>query len=192
MDSILISCSKSLELLSLFLHGDRKGNAVDMEMIGPEQVPEPYHRLLVHERDMTSTLTDFHGEGVWLGVLEQRVTGGEVLRHVVLRGKRTGRPLEYGAIRIRLDPLTDPARREVLRSEVPLGGILNAMGITYRSCPGGFLRARPQEEIAQWLDLNASQQCQWLYGRCNCLSRGEGGTIAEVVEILPPCNVTQA
>jgi len=157
-----------------------------LEMIGAERVPEPYHRLLVHERDMTSTLSAFHDEEVALSVLHQRVADGEVVRQVVLRGRQSGRALEFGASRIQLDVLDDSARVHVLRGEKPLGGILNAIGVQYRSCPGGFLRTRPHEALARSLELDAAGRSQWLFGRCNCLSRSEGGTIAEVVEILPP------
>jgi hypothetical protein len=36
------------------------------------------------------------------------------------------------------------------------------------------------------LDLRDRQVPDWLFGRCNCLTDGQGGTVAEVVEILPP------
>ena len=186
MPPIVISCPKSLKLLSVFLDGDADEEAQELEMIGAERVPEPYHRLLVHERDMTSTLSAFHDEEVALSVLHQRVADREVVRHVVLRGRRSGRALEFGASRIRLDALDGSARADVLQGEKPLGGILNAAGMHYRSCPGGFLRTRPHEALSRSLELDAVGRSQWLYGRCNCLSRGEGGTIAEVVEILPP------
>lgn len=183
---IITSCTKSLDLLGVFLDGTPPPGAFELEMIDAAQVPEPYYTLLVHQRDMTSTLTSFHEEEIALRVLEQRVVDGEVRRHVILWGKRSARPVEYGASHIRIDALDDSAREDVLRGAAPLGGILNAIGMHYRSCPGGFLRIRPYEEILRALELNGNKRPEWLFGRCNCLSSAQRGTLAEVVEILPP------
>jgi hypothetical protein len=185
MHSFVVSCPKNIELLSVFLPTEYADTPLGLEMIQSKQLPQPYHNLLVHERDMTSTLAGFHKEPIALQVLEQRVLDGEVLRHVVLRGKRSGKPLEYGASRIRLDTLDAAARAEVLRGEEPFGGILNAVGLQYRSCPGGFLRIRPHWRIVEALQLAGEETNGWLFGRCNCLSRPGVGTLAEVVEILP-------
>jgi len=186
MPSILRSCPRSLELLRVFLRDDGPGGRLALEMIHAAEVPQPFHGLLVHERDMTSTLTEAHGEEISLVVLEQRTSETEVVRHVVLSGRESGRPLEYGASRIRLDALPASALDDVLEGKKPLGGILNAEGTPYGSCPGGFLRVRPDEQIARALGMNGRPRPEWLFGRCNCLTRGDGGTIAEVVEILPP------
>ncbi len=182
---VVASCRKNIELLNVFQDDCAPEDPWHLEMIPPHEVPEPYRALLVHERDMTSTLARFHGDEVTLHVLAQKVVDGEVLRHVVLRGKRTGRSLEYGASRIRLTALAEPARAEVLKGAEPFGGILNALGMSYRCCPGGFLRVRADERIAGALQFSEGNWPDWLYGRCNCLSRDEIGTLAEVVEILP-------
>jgi chorismate-pyruvate lyase len=186
MRPIAISCPRNVELLSVFLDREDEQHCLQLEMVDPAQVPQPLHQLLVHQRDMTSTLTEFHGEPIRLDVLEQRVVGSEVWRHVILRGEQSGRPLEYGASRIRLDALAQPARQVVLAGREPLGGILNALGMRYRSCPGGFLRVRPHPLIASALQLHGRSRNQWLFGRCNCLDSSQAGVLAEVVEILPP------
>ena len=119
-------------------------------------------------------------------VLRQEMASGVLQRNVILEGKRTTRPVEYGTSRIRLDTLEQSVRVDVILGQVPLGGILNALGVCYDSCPGGFFRVRPEGRIAEALDLDAASAPDWLYGRCNCLKYQTGGTIAEVVEILPP------
>jgi len=81
--------------------------------------------------------------------------------------------------------LAKPARAEVLKGAESFGGILNALGMPYRSCPGGFLRIRAEKRFADALRFSEGNWPDWLYGRCNCLARDEIGTLAEVIEILP-------
>jgi chorismate-pyruvate lyase len=185
---ISLSCPKSLKLLTLFLddHQVNGGRRLELEMLDRRQVPPPYAKLLVHERDMTSTLANYHRQEISLSVLEQRAVQGDILRNVVLRGRQDRKPVEYGAIRIRLDALPEAMRDPVLQGEEPLGGILNATAIQYRSCPGGFLRVRPHPQIVQSLELAGAEGLEWLFGRCNCLTDNRGELFAEVVEILPP------
>jgi len=186
MPQLVSSCPKILGLLSRFCDAARGDRAPQAEMIDAAEVPEPFRTLLVHNRDMTSTLAGYHGEDIALRVLHQEVAGGVVRRNVILEGERSVRPLEYGASQIRLDVLDGPGRAGVLQGRVPLGGILNKLGVPYESCPGGFFRVRPEGQVARALALDAAHAAGPLYGRCNCLTCPDGRTIAEVVEILPP------
>jgi hypothetical protein len=154
-----------------------------VEVIAPEDMPQPYRRLLVHTSDMTSTLTDYYGEPIALTVLDRVVRSGWLARRSLLEVTRTGQPIEFGVIRIHLDILDEPVRSQVLEGHVPLGGLLNDHAIGYRSCPGGFLRVHSSGAIQRAFGLDRPAR---LYGRCNCLSDLAGRTIAEVVEILPP------
>ncbi len=183
------SCPKLLALLGEFYPAVPGLAPVDARVVRPEQIPQPYRRLLVHASDMTSTLSAFHGEDVRLRVLERRLTGEELARHIVLEGGRSRRPVEYGAIRIHLDLLEGPARSEAIRCRTPLGAILNAHGVPYESCPGAFFQVRSTELIDRVFGLDGPR---WLYGRCNCLADPSGRSIAEVVEILPPEHNPQA
>ena len=152
-------------------------------MVTADLMPQPERSLLVHDRDMTSTLTEFHGDALKLDVLERRLEGDQLARHIVLRTVSDHRPVEYGAIRIRLGGLEEVVREKIVAGEQPLGGILNEHRVGYASCPGGFFKIRATDLMADVLELS---EPNWLYGRCNCLSAAEGGSIAEVVEILPP------
>lgn len=185
---VVASCRKNIDLLNVFEDADCAEDGLELQVIPAIAIPAPYHELLVHERDMTSTLAQFHGEPIGLQVLQQQVVDGEVVRHVVLHGQRTGRALEYGASRIRLASLAPQARADVLNGSTPFGGILNALGLQYRSCPGGFIKIRPHSRVAAALQYQDGPRPQWLYGRCNCLSHADVGTMAEVVEILPPAD----
>ena len=71
-----------------------------IQFVDAQDVPEPYHSLLVHKKDMTSTLGQFHGDEIGLRVLSLEIQGNAYYREVVLLTKRSQRPVEYGAIKI--------------------------------------------------------------------------------------------
>jgi hypothetical protein len=160
-------------------------SAPEAEAVEPIEIPQPYRGLLVHNNDMTSTLEHYHREGLAVRVLERVLSADWLARHIVLEGLQSGRPMEYGAIRINLGVLSEDVQRKVLQCRDPLGGILNEHGVQYGSCPGGFFRVQPTALMHRVLGLHGRS---WMYGRCNCLSDLAGHTIAEVVEILPPDN----
>ncbi len=183
MPVIVRECPKFLSLLDMFYEARDEVLPAMAELVEPEHVPEPYHRLLVHQSDMTPTLEQYCGERINLRVLQRIVTEQALCRHVVLESARSKRPLEYGAIRIFLPALSEEARRRVIECRVPLGRILNTYGIAHRSCPGGFFKVQASPVMIRALKLDGPR---WLYGRCNCLSGEAGPIIAEVLEILPP------
>ncbi len=147
------------------------------------EVPEPYRRLLVHNTDMTSTLEGFHGDSIHLEVQSRRRVGNELWREVVLRLDASGAPVEFGAIRIRIDLFPENSREEILGCHRPLGAILNASGIAYTSRPTSFFAFEPDPFIREALHLDSEAT---LYGRCNALRNEAGEVLAEIVEILPP------
>lgn len=155
----------------------------EIEPIAADAVPEPYKSLLVHERDMTSTLEEFHGAGVRLHPLRTFTRGEAYFREVVLRLEGNGRPVEFGAIKIHLTGFSPTARRLILGAYWPLGRILKDCEIAYCSRPKTFLRVTSDALINRALGLNGPHQ---LYGRRNTLSDPAGRPLAEIVEILPP------
>ena len=180
--SSVATCPKFLSLLGGFYEAADEPLPLDAVLIDPADMPEPYHELLVHRNDMTPTLERYHGERVELRVLQHRAIDNQFFRHIVLEGSVSQRPLEYGAIRIALGSLEEPARRQVLECRTPLGRILGSLGIVHQACPGGFFKIRSNALIARVLQLAGRP---WLFGRCNCLAGAAGETIAEVIEIMP-------
>jgi len=148
-----------------------------------EALPEPFHRLLVHERDMTSTLENFHRTGIHLRLVSRERRGDHYFREVVLvlDGRET--PVEFGAIRIQLDCFPESARAAILEERFPLGRILKDHGIQYTSRPMAFLRLASDKIISRLLGLTGAHR---LYGRRNSLLDPQGRSLAEIVEILPP------
>lgn len=158
------------------------------QSLDPEDVPQPAHRLLVHEVDMTSTLETYFGRPIHLNVLNKTEEAGRVRREVILCLEGNDQPVEFGAIEIRFNGLPAEAQAKVLRGLQPLGGILSEFGVDYSSRPGSFFQVESDALMARCFRMRAPAR---LYGRCNTLSYPSGDTLAEVVEILPPLEQLQ-
>lgn len=154
-----------------------------LDQIEGQSVPEPYRTLLVHDRDMTSTLENFHGAGIRLRLLGREQKGNDYFREVLLLLEGSERPAEFGAIQIHLDRFPENARREILEERYPLGHVLKEHAIPYTSRPRAFLRIASDKIINSVLLL---QGAHVLYGRRNTLSNPVGEPLAQIVEILPP------
>ena len=158
-------------------------NLPPLDQVDGEAVPEPYKTLLVHERDMTSTLESFHKTGIHLRLVSREQRGDEYFREVVLVLDESKKPVEFGAIRISLARFPEAAREAILRECFPLGHILKDFSIEYQSCPKGFIRVASDKTINQLFKLSGAHL---LYGRRNALLNPAGESLAEIVEILPP------
>lgn len=183
MSQAIRTCSKVASLVDELCHSVPGDPLAAVELVEPVEVPQPYRGLLVHDSDMTSTLEDYYGEPITLKVLARVATPRWLARRSVLELAESGKPVEFGLIRVDLTLLEEPIRQQVLDGELPLGGILNTHGIRYRSCPGGFLRVEANRTMLREFNLDRPVS---LFGRCNCLSDPLGKPIAEVIEILPP------
>jgi hypothetical protein len=153
------------------------------ERIEEDSMPEPYRRLLVHQRDMTRTLEQFHHGSIHLRVLSSRRDGNAYWRESILQIDGSGRPVEYGAIKIYLLPIPEPARSLILAEHLPLGGILNTHGLKYTSHPSAYFRCEPDAFISTAFGIEGARL---FYGRQNTLRFADGNLLAEIVEILPP------
>jgi hypothetical protein len=149
-----------------------------------DAVPMPFHELLVHRSDMTSTLSRFHGSAIQLQVLQQTIEVSSILRAVILRRCRDNQPVEYGAIRIFLKHFPDDAAAVLRAGMTPLGTVLSDFNIPYISNPLGFFRMHTSIEIANSMELDSSGDV--VYGRRNRHMTPLGDVLADILEILPP------
>jgi hypothetical protein len=162
----------------------RHGRALlEFAPVPAASVPEPYHTLLVHERDMTRTLEQFHAGVIHLRVLSSHHEADAYWRESVLELDGSNQPIEYGAIKIHLNRFPEPWRTQILEERRPLGGILNASGIRYVSRPTAYLRFTPDKFITCALHFSGPAV---LFGRQNTLRNAQGEVLAEIIEILPP------
>lgn len=158
-----------------------------LDQIDGQAMPEPYKSLLVHERDMTSTLENFHGTGIHLRLLGRQLRGDDYFREVALQLDGSERPVEFGAIVIHLDRFSTGAREAILAERFPLGHVLKDHGVAYLSRPQAFLRVASDQFINDVLGLHGAHV---LYGRRNTLFNPASEPLAEIVEILPPSAAT--
>jgi chorismate-pyruvate lyase len=168
------------------LHPDALTLMPDARSVSGDDVPAPYHDLLVHRSDMTSTLSRYHGSEIQLQVLQQSIDEFSILRAVILRRCRDNQPVEYGAIRIFLKHFPDGAAATLLSGTTPLGTVLSEFNIPYVSNPLGFIRLHTSNEIAKSLELETAGDV--VYGRRNRHLTPAGDVLADILEILPPDN----
>jgi len=148
--------------------------------VDPDEVELPYRDLLCHRRDMTSTLSRFHGGAVELEVFQETTDSDSYVREVLL--KVGGKPVEYGLIRVHLENFPKELQSEILEGAKPLGTILNESELTYSSQPGGFLKI-PGETFQP--DFFPAAGSKFLFGRYNTLRDANERVLARIIEILP-------
>jgi chorismate-pyruvate lyase len=155
----------------------------EFEIVDATALSPAAHRLLVHSGDMTSKLEDFFGEDMWLRVLQCEHTSEHYRREVILYGRNSGLPVEYGAIEINLGAFETDLREEIVAGKLPLGGLLNRHRLRYRSQPRAFLRVLPCGRMTELFELPAATTH---YARSNRLLAADGTELASIVEILRP------
>lgn len=152
-----------------------------VEAIDPEKIPLPYRLLLVHTTDMTLTLERHFGGRVALRPLATFASGPWYFRRVLLAQEYTGRPVEMGAIRIKIGVFSDRIRRQILKNDVPLGRLLRDGGVQYESRPKAFLSVTPNSEM---MGVFWMREPRTLYGRRTEMIH-DGAKIGDIVEVLP-------
>ena len=157
-----------------------------LEQVEPDQIPEPFRGLVVHQKDMTPTLERFHDDEIYIEVLHRDYSDHHYFREVVLRLEKSQLPVEFGAIRIFLERIPKEAREAILNEHMPLGHILEVFKVAHTSCPIGYLRMVPDPLIKKAF---GNSENTWLYGRRNRLSNPDGESLAEIIEILPESQI---
>ncbi len=160
----------------------RSGVALpDVAAVDPADIPLPYRSLLVHTTDMTLTLERHFGGKVALRPLATFTSGPWYFRRVLLAQEYTGRPVEMGAIRIKVGAFSDRIRRQILKNDVPLGRLLRDGGVKYESRPIAFLAVTPNPEM---MGVFWMREPRTLYGRRTEMIH-QGVRIGDIVEVLP-------
>lgn len=170
------------EVLWQFLSETCQMRTDAMTRVAPKDVPEPDQHLLVHQRDMTSTLARFHGSALQVEIIQQRRHGELYLREVFLRTTDTHRVVEYGVIAIALEQFSPVQREAVEAGRIPLGGLLHQFQIPFESAPIHFFSVTTAK-LAQ--PHRAALNGATSYGRFNRLFKPTGEPLAWIMEILP-------
>jgi chorismate-pyruvate lyase len=151
--------------------------------INGREMPEPYRRLLVHDRDMTPTLEAAYDRKMNLRVLKYALDQEVFSRQILLLPEGSDSPVVFGAIKIFLDEFPTAARDLVVERKLPLGTILETQAIKHFSRPDAFFEVQADTSMCQALDIAGPAK---LYGRRNVLGNSTGRKLAQVLEILPP------
>ena len=135
------ACRPLLEdLLALFPPADDIRNST---VISADDVPRPYHALLVHKHHMTVTVEKHHGDLVDVRVLAVNHHGDTYARKILLALQKTGRIVQAGAVRIHLEHCSPAVRAEILEQRTPLGRILIRHNVLRRIEPTAYLKIEP-------------------------------------------------
>jgi hypothetical protein len=110
------------KLISLFPQGDELFGGA--EHIPALRTPEPYKRLLVHDRHMTVTMEEFHRSPVVVKVLDRKLEGNIYSRKILLKRSDDGAVVQFAVMRFDLDMVLPAVRDEILSERTPLGRIL--------------------------------------------------------------------
>src|SRR3954469_21200410 len=118
-----------------------------IERIQGDKMPEPYRSLLVHEKDMTPTLEQFHAGDIHLKILNREQRGDFYFREVTLHLIGSEKPVEFGANKISLVLFPAKARQLILEERVPLGRILRDCAIGHTTVAKAFFKLVPDEFV---------------------------------------------
>jgi chorismate-pyruvate lyase len=146
------------------------------------EVPEPYHRLLVHTHHMTVTVEEFYRSPVDVRVMDSRRTGNEYARKILLTTRDTGAVVQFGLVRINLGVCPPAVREAIVEGKTPLGRVLIQHDMLRRVEPVGYLRVNLSNEMAGWFGVEPGALT---YGRLGVIYTGDRPAV-EVLEILTP------
>jgi chorismate-pyruvate lyase len=177
----LLSTAPTFEhLYALFPDSPDRPTAVEVPV---EEVPQPYHRLLVHTHHMTVTVERFYGSPVDVRVMNCRRTGNEYSRKILLTRKdETRKVVQFGLVRINLGVCPEPVRNAIVEGKTPLGRVLIQHDMLRRIEPVAFLRVTLSPTMAEWFHVPPGTET---YGRLGVIYTGDRPAV-EVLEILCP------
>ena len=164
------------ELFALF-----PGEPVPTYALVPgDEVPAPYHDLLVHEHHMTVTVEQYHGGPVDVRVLAYRQDGDHYSRKILLVHKATGKVVQFGIVRIDLSKTTPEVSAAIVSRKTPVGRILIQHDVLRRIEPTAFVRIDAGPEQMAWFGETGRGV---LYGRL-AIIHFDGKPAVELLEVV--------
>jgi chorismate-pyruvate lyase len=167
------------ELLNLFPTAD---DFTSYEPVSPEEMPPPYHGLLVHEHHMTVTVEAHYGDRVDVVIYNRRHDGPYYARRIFLALHKSRRIVQYGLVRINLRCCSPAVRAEIIAGETPLGRILINHDVLRRIEPTGFLRMVPGPALMERFGLTETKPTYGRLAYIHC----DGQPAIELLEVVAP------
>ena len=154
-------------------------------IVNPNQIPEPFRRLLCHETNMTPTLQRFYERELKLKVIrsEWKEEKNVLTRMICLHESELH--VELALIRIYLHCFEERLAAELMSGRVPFAIAVHMAGITQISSPKCFYTVASQRINNFLNEINGSNHEGLLYGRYNVISDNQGRMLSEVIEIMP-------
>src|SRR5262249_25951624 len=112
------------QLPELFAVFPDSADVPQFQTISPEEVPEPYAGLLVHNHHMTVTMEAFYLDRVNVRILERQLGEDWYARKILLARQGDGYVVQFGLPIIKLSYCSEPVREAILEGKTPLGRIL--------------------------------------------------------------------
>lgn len=170
------------QLCSLFPEADGESLYGTAEHIAREAIPEPYHRMLVHEHHMTVTMEGYHDCSVEVDVLDTKRLDGMYCRKIVLNKEGTDQPVQFGIVRFNFDYVTDAVREQIESESIPLGRVLIQHNVLRHIDLGAIVKFQAGKGLSRYLKMNEGQET---FGRmatifCN------GSPAVDLLEISTP------
>lgn len=154
----------------------------EYEFVPADEVPPPYHGLLVHEHHMTVTVEAYHADLVNVRILAHRQDEDYYARKILLALKGSGRVVQFGIMRINLGYCSREVRAEIIAGQTPLGRILIEHDVLRRIEPTAFLRVLPGPSMMAWFGLDNPKLT---YGRLAYIHCDEKPAV-ELLEVVAP------
>jgi len=151
------------------------------EYVHAEEVPPPFHGLLVHVYHMTVTVEAYHGDLVDVNVLARVRRGDSYARKIVLTLQHSRKAVLFGIVRIDLSACSAPVRAAIVEGKTPLGRILIGHDVLRRIEPTAYLRIAPGPKQLAWFGLKAPGP---LYGRLAFI-HCDGKPAVQLLEVVP-------
>lgn len=177
-----MNSSDDLNLPSLFKLFRPESEIPEHEIIPPEEMPEPYRSLLVHEHHMTVTVEAHHGDLVDVQILERKHEGESYSRKILLTLQKTGKVVQFGIVRVDLSFCTPEVRQKIIDGNIPFGRILIEHNVMRRIEPKRYLRLTPGPKMMEWFNMD---ECKPVYGRLAYIHCNEKPAV-ELLEVVAP------
>jgi chorismate-pyruvate lyase len=170
------------DLPTLFALFSPDASLPEYETVPADEVPPPYHGLLVHEHHMTVTVEAYHGDRVNVQILARRHDGDTYARKILLTLQKSGRVVQFGIVRIHLQYCSEAVRNKIIAGQTPLGRILIEHDVLRRIEPTAFLRIIPGTAMMNWFGMTRPKPT---YGRL-ALIHCDGKPAIELLEVVAP------
>lgn len=169
------AADRANRLIALFYPDPRRFGEV--RQVEPQEVPEPFRKLLDHRSHMTVTMEAFVGGPVGLRVLGERrewAGAGPDSRELYTREIElvapAGEPVQYGIVSVDLAAVPPLARERILAGSAPLGRVLIEAGTLRDVRDVSLVRITAGHEFARRSGVEPGRV---LHGRVAAISLAE-------------------